>query len=272
MITEQTTTEHTRTHIKLCGMFRNEDIEAVFQVRPDLCGFIVDFPRSHRSVTHQQLIEFCQKLDDMENKANEELSKRVRRVGVFVDESLEKVAYLAKAAALDAIQLHGSEDDFYIAELRNRIIGTDLAVKSKRAPFIIQAFRIRQESDVQHAVMSTADLILLDNGQGSGSTFDWTLVKNVNRPFILAGGLNPNNVAAAVREVQPWGIDMSSGIETNHLKDRNKMRAAIAAVRQADKDRGCISPSNVSMNDANMNTKTIDRSTSSSKKGVAAPT
>lgn len=249
MIAGPTAKERSRTRVKLCGMFRDEDIEAVFEVHPDLCGFIVDFPRSHRSITPQRLIELCQMLDSMESQTGEGSDERIQRVGVFVDEPPEKVAYLVKTAALDAIQLHGSEDDSYIAELRNLITEEGLVPKIKKAPLIIQAFRIRQKSDVQHAVLSTADLILLDNGQGSGSTFDWTLVKNVNRPFILAGGLDPNNVAAAVREVRPWGVDMSSGIETDHLKDRDKMHAAVTAVRQADEDRRCASPPDTRMDD-----------------------
>lgn len=249
MIAGPTAKECSRTRVKLCGIFRDEDIEAVFEVHPDLCGFIVDFPRSHRSVTPERLIELCQMLDSMESQTGEGSTERIQRVGVFVDEPPEKVAYLAKAAALDAIQLHGSEDDSYIAELRNLIAEEDLAPIGKKTPIIIQAFRIRQESDVQQAVLSAADLILLDNGQGSGNTFDWTLVKNVNRPFILAGGLNPNNVAAAVREVRPWGVDMSSGIETDHVKDRDKMHAAVAAVKQADEDRKCASPPDTGMDD-----------------------
>ena len=203
--------------VKLCGMFRDEDVQAVAEARPDLCGFIVDFPKSHRSVTPAQLAGLCDRLLECEPAG-----APVWRVGVFVDEPMEQLVRIVDAGCIDLVQLHGSEDAAYIDELRHRTgVG------------IIQAFRIRSAADAAAAEASAADLVLLDNGQGTGEGFDWSLVASVGRPFMLAGGLGPENVAQAIEEVRPWGVDMSSGIETEKLKDPAKMAAAVAAVRKA---------------------------------------
>lgn len=203
--------------VKLCGMFRDEDVQAVAEARPDLCGFIVDFPKSHRSVTPAQLAGLCDRLLECEPAG-----APIWRVGVFVDEPMEQLVRIVDAGCIDLVQLHGSEDAAYIDELRDRTgVG------------IIQAFRIRSAADAAAAEASAADLVLLDNGQGTGEGFDWSLVASVGRPFMLAGGLGPENVAQAIEEVRPWGVDMSSGIETEKRKDPAKMAAAVAAVRKA---------------------------------------
>ena len=203
--------------VKLCGMFRDEDVQAVAEARPDLCGFIVDFPKSHRNVTPAQLAGLCDRLLECEPAG-----APVWRVGVFVDEPMEQLVRIVDAGCIDLVQLHGNEDAAYIDELRHRTgVG------------IIQAFRIRSAADAAAAEASAADLVLLDNGQGTGEGFDWSLVASVGRPFMLAGGLGPENVAQAIEEVRPWGVDMSSGIETEKRKDPAKMAAAVAAVRKA---------------------------------------
>ena len=203
--------------VKLCGMFRDADAQAVAEARPDMCGFIVDFPKSHRSVTPAQLAGLCDRLLECEPAG-----APIWRVGVFVDEPMEQLVRIVDAGCIDLVQLHGSEDAAYIDELRDRTgVG------------IIQAFRIRSAADAAAAEASAADLVLLDNGQGTGEGFDWSLVASVGRPFMLAGGLGPENVAQAIEEVRPWGVDMSSGIETEKRKDPAKMAAAVAAVRKA---------------------------------------
>ncbi len=203
--------------VKLCGMFREVDVQAVAEAQPDLCGFIVDFPKSHRSVTPAQLAGLCDHLLECEPAA-----APIWRVGVFVDEPMGQLVRIVESGCIDLVQLHGNESAAYVDELRNRTgIG------------ILQAFRIRSAADVAAAETSAADLVLLDNGQGTGEGFDWSLVASVGRPFMLAGGLGPENVAQAVREVRPWGVDMSSGIETEKLKDPAKMAAAVAAARGA---------------------------------------
>jgi len=198
------------TKIKLCGMFRSEDIAAVNEAHPDFCGFIVDCPRSKRNVSPEQAAELTSGLDSA-----------IQAVGVFVDELVEVVASLAKSS-LSAVQLHGHEDEEYIRELRKLV---DVP--------IWKAFKIRSAEDLSAARKSTADRVLLDSGAGSGRIFDWSLLQDVGRPYVLAGGLGPENVARAVELLHPWAVDMSSGIECDGVKDPAKMRAAVAAVRNA---------------------------------------
>lgn len=196
------------TRVKLCGMSREQDIEAVNREFPDLCGFIVDVPKSRRNVSHEQL----ERLVSL-------LSPVIPAVGVFVDQPVEAVAKLANEV-VDVVQLHGHEDAAYIERLRKL---TDVP--------IIQAFRVHSSDDVERANASTADLVLLDSGAGSGRQFDWSLLAGVRRPYLLAGGLDPHNVSDAVATLHPWGVDMSSGIETDGVKDPRKMHDAVAAVR-----------------------------------------
>lgn len=200
-----------KTRVKLCGMFRPEDIRAVNDVRPDYVGFVINVARSHRSVSPKELATLSPLVD-----------AGIRRVGVFVNEPPESIARLYEERLIDICQLHGSEDEGYLSHLR------------EVCPVpIIQAFCVRSSEDVSRAQASTANLVLLDGGQGGGKTFDWSLLEDIERPFMLAGGLGPVNVARTIVAFRPWGVDMSSGIETDRIKDVTKMRAAIAAVRGA---------------------------------------
>lgn len=211
------TRQHQGTLVKLCGLHRPEDVAAANAAAPDLVGFVVDFPRSHRNVPAADLPVLSAGVDPA-----------IVRVGVFVDEDPASVAALVAAGAIDACQLHGHEDEAYLARLR-----AELAAAGVPDAPVIQAFRVRSAEDVSRAQASGADVILLDNGQGTGQRFDWSLVSGVGRPFVLAGGLDPNNVAEAIAATHPLAVDMSSGVETDGTKDQAKMRAAAAAVRSA---------------------------------------
>ena len=178
---------------------------------------MIDFPRSHRSVPVTQLLPLATRIDSA-----------IIRVGVFVDEDPGLVAALVADNAIDVCQLHGREDEYYISRLH-----AELDVAGVPDAPILQAFRVRTQADVLRAESSCADAILLDNGQGTGKRFDWSLVAHARRPFVLAGGLNPDNVAEAIAATRPLAVDMSSGVETDGKKDADKMRAAVAAVRSA---------------------------------------
>ena len=206
--------------VKLCGMFRPEDIDALAAMAaagaaPDMVGFIVDFPRSHRSVAPEQLAALTA-------RAAAGAAVAPWRVGVFVDKPAAQVARIAAGCGLDLVQLHGHETAADVRALQAAAPGLG----------IVQAFRVRSAEDVARACESPADMILLDSGQGSGETFDWSLAAAATRPFMLAGGLGPDNVARAIEQVRPWCVDMSSGIETDKLKDPGKMEAAVTAVRR----------------------------------------
>ena len=199
------------TKIKICGLYRPCDVEYVNQARPDYCGFVINFPPSHRNLTHDQVREL---------RAG--LSLWVTPVGVFVNRPVEEVAALLKDGTIAIAQLHGREDDAYIAALRELAPGRE----------IWKAFKVRNPAGLAAANVSAADLVLLDNGYGTGETFDWSLTAGLNRPFLLAGGLTPGNIPDAIRQLHPAGLDISSGVETDQKKDFNKIQAAVAAARK----------------------------------------
>lgn len=205
------------TKIKICGLYCPCDVDYVNQAQPDWCGFIINFPKSHRNLTPNQVREL---------RAG--LSRRVTPVGVFVDRPVEEVAALLNDGTIAVAQLHGHEDDAYIAQLRSQVTGHHLWPKLE----IWKAFKIRSAADLGAANSSTADMVLLDNGYGTGQTFDWSLAGGVKRPFLLAGGLTPDNIPDAIRQLHPAGLDISSGVETDQKKDPAKILAAVAAARK----------------------------------------
>ena len=202
------------TKIKLCGMTCPADIAAANRLKPDYVGFVFA-QKSRRCVTP----ETAAKLRAL-------LAPEIRAVGVFVNAAPEQVAALLEQDVLDAAQLHGQEDEAYLADLRNRT----------KKP-LIRAFRVETAQDLAAAMHSTADCVLLDSGTGgTGKAFDWTLLEHFGREYFLAGGLNAENVAQAVRRLAPFGVDVSSGIETNGRKDADKMAAFVAAVRNTERN------------------------------------
>ncbi|MCD8375299.1 MAG: phosphoribosylanthranilate isomerase [Oscillospiraceae bacterium] len=200
------------TKIKICGLSREADIAYVNEAKPDYCGFIIDFPKSHRSVSPARVRELVGALD-----------AGIAPVGVFVNAAPELVADMLRDGTLALAQLHGGEDEDYISRLRRL---TDKP--------LIKAFKIKSAADLPPAAACSADYVLLDSGAGSGETFDWSLLRGFPRPFFLAGGLGPENLRRAIAEVQPMAVDMSSGVETDKIKDREKILAAVAAVRESE--------------------------------------
>lgn len=200
------------TKAKLCGLSRTCDLIAANRLKPDYIGFV--FARkSKRYVSPSRAREL-----------KSALCGNIQAVGVFVNEPVENVASLLCEGIIDVAQLHGKEDEAYITSLR--------ALTDRP---IIQAFRIDTAEDVAKANNSSADFVLLDSGAGgTGTVFDWQLLRGVTRPYFLAGGLNPENVEEAVRTLRPYGVDVSSGIETEGYKDEKKMSAFLAAVKRGN--------------------------------------
>ena len=199
------------TKIKMCGLSRTEDIEAANSIKPDYIGFVFA-EISKRRVSALEASKLKSKLDS-----------EIKAVGVFLDDKLDFVASMLNLGIVDVVQLHGSENEEYIEKVRE--------ITNKP---IIKAFIIRSKEDVERAEKSTADYILLDGGKGEGKVFDWSLLKAIKRPFFLAGGLNPDNAADAVKALKPYAVDVSTGIETDGVKDREKMAAFANAVRKAE--------------------------------------
>ena len=198
--------------IKLCGLTRPCDIEAVNELQPDYVGFVFA-KKSRRYVSPEKAEEL---------KAM--LAPGIQAVGVFVNEEPEQIVSLLEAGIIDVAQLHGQEDEREIRRLREL---TDHP--------LIQAFRIDTEQDVERANASTADYVLLDSGAGgTGTVFDWDLLQAIRRPYFLAGGLDTENLGTVKAKLNPNGIDVSSGIETDGYKDKEKMTAFVAAARKED--------------------------------------
>lgn len=201
------------TKIKLCGMFRECDIEYVNEAKPDYIGFIVMFPKSHRNIDLETAL-----------RLKSRLSPEIKSVAVSVNAPVKLFAEFAKRGAAELLQCHGDEDADYIARLREL---TDVP--------IIKAVKVTKAADIEAAQKLGADYLLLDSGTGSGVTFDHSLIdpQKIRVPFFLAGGLTPENIGQAVREIRSYGVDLSSGIETDKLKDREKILAAVREVRNA---------------------------------------
>ena len=192
--------------IKFCGLFREEDIEYVNKLNPDYIGFV--FAKSKRQITKDKAI-------NLKNK----LKPYIKVVGVFVDEDIEKIIDLLSNGIIDITQLHGTEREEDIK-----------AIKEKTKKQVIKAIRVTSSKDIEIWKDSCADFLLLDNGQGTGKTFDWNNIKKLNRPFFLAGGLSIDNIKEAIEKVSPMAIDISSGIESNGVKDYEKMKEVMKIV------------------------------------------
>ena len=196
--------------IKFCGIRRLEDVRAVNKTLPDLAGFILVKGRK-RYISSEKVRELRRELDPS-----------IKVVGVFVDEDIEEVKRLLTEGIIDIAQLHGNESGEYIRELK---ASTEAAV--------IKAIGIRNADDIRKAEDSPADLVIVDSpGGGTGNTFDWDLLQKIKRPYILAGGINSENIEEAIERLHPYGVDISSGIETDGFKDENKMTAFMALIKK----------------------------------------
>ena len=195
--------------IKICGLFRSEDIAYVNEILPDYAGFIINFPKSHRNLSVDEVAALTK-----------QLHPAIRSVGVFVDEGDEVVINLLRRDVIDIAQLHGNESDAVIRHIQ----------RETNKP-VIKAFTIRSKGDIERANASAADWILLDYGKGEGKTFDWTLLDGVEREYFLAGGITIDNLPQVLTEIGPWAVDLSSGVETDRLKDFDKIREVVTVVR-----------------------------------------
>lgn len=214
--------------VKMCGISKVETIPAVVEAKPDYMGLV--FAPSKRQVTVDQAKILVEELhrgyakkygSDTEHDKND----TIKTVGVFVNETVDNLVTIANEANLDAVQLHGDEDEAFIQSLKER---TNVEVW--------KAIQIRTAADTEKWIDSSADMLLFDayhkdERGGTGEVFDWSSLDAFERPFMLAGGIDSTNVARAIRTVRPYGIDISSGIETNGVKDDEKITAFTKIVK-----------------------------------------
>lgn len=197
------------TKIKLCGLRRSEDILVANELKPDYIGFVFA-KKSRRYVSPSE----AYRLKSM-------LAPGIEAVGVFVDESVDTVYEYLSRGIIDIAQLHGHEDDDYIRKLK--------ALTNKP---VIKALKVESKEDIEVANQSAADMVLLDGGSGDGKTWEWSLIKCIKRPYFLAGGLDESNIEEAVNVLKPYAVDVSSGIETDGVKDSDKMKRFVEKVRK----------------------------------------
>lgn len=220
-VVSQATSTRYGAKIKFCGLTRECEIVQANELLVDYVGFVFE-PKSKRYVNTERAKFLKSKLNPA-----------IEAVGVFVDAEPSYIVDLYRAGIIDVVQLHGHEDESYIKRLRQMLDQVDR--KNKQAfiscPRIFKAFSVHSEADVLAAQASSADLVLLDAGMGgTGRRFDWELVSRNTRSFILAGGLTPDNVVSALTVLHPFGVDVSSGIESAGVKDLEKMRAFVVNV------------------------------------------
>lgn len=193
--------------IKICGLRRQEDICYVNKLKPDYGGFILSagFRRSIDINTLRELVG--------------NISQDIVKIGVFVDEPIDNVNRIIADGLIDIAQLHGNENADYCKKIKAPVIKVLKPDTFSRAdeyePFV--------------------DYYMFDSGTGSGELFDWNKIPKTERPFFLAGGLNSDNLTAAIKNINPYAVDMSSSVETDGIKDFNKIKEVILIVRGAEK-------------------------------------
>jgi phosphoribosylanthranilate isomerase len=197
--------------IKICGLKREEDVSFVNAAKPDYAGFV--FAGVKRKIDFNTAAKFRYLLDD-----------KVQSVGVFVNDKIDNIVNLCEDKTINLVQLHGGEGESYICRLKERI----------KNP-IVKVVRVK---DKIYSVVTKADFVLFDTYSsseceygGSGKVFDWDLLKEYRKPFFLAGGLNKGNIVAAVKKMNPYCVDLSSGVEKNGVKDLNEIVEMVKILR-----------------------------------------
>ncbi len=197
--------------IKFCGLYQDAHIAYANEIKPDYVGFVL-WNKSRRYVTADKARELRNQLDS-----------GIQVVGVFVDEDIDRIIDLYQSGIIDVAQLHGAEDDTYIKRLQE--IGIP----------VIKAYVVSNNSDIiVQAQNSIADYVLFDAGKGDGKTFDWELLRDFDRDYFLAGGLNLSNIREVTQNIKPFAVDVSSGIETDGEKDRFKMEQFARVIRDVE--------------------------------------
>lgn len=199
-----------KTKIKICGLKRIEDVISVNVAEPDYCGFIFNVSGSRRSIGAEQL-----------NILVDMLNPEIVPIGVFVNEKTDVILRIVRESGIRMVQLHGQEN--------GEIIHT---IQSKVQVPVIKAVSVRSKGDVRSAVLSPADYLLFECGEGgTGQTFDWNLLEDIPRPYFMAGGIGTHNMEEVLRRFSPFALDVNSSVETDGQKDGKKILAAVRMLR-----------------------------------------
>jgi phosphoribosylanthranilate isomerase len=219
--------------IKICGLFRDEDIAYANEARPDYIGFV--FAQSRRNISPVRAARLRRRLLD-----------DIVSVGVFVNTPIGDIAALYHDGVISAAQLHGDEDDAYIVRLRE-------AAGDEQKPILIIKTIKSAQLESGKTISSNSDYYLFDSGAGGGKTFNWDILNSQCRPphtgeqesprrrardspgkpWFLAGGIDLGNIEKAIA-LKPFALDISSGAETDGIKDRKKIIQLTTIVRKAN--------------------------------------
>lgn len=211
--------------IKICGLKRVEDVDYVNQYHPELAGFI--FAGKKRKIDYDTAVRLKERLDSS-----------IMAVGVFVNEDVDYIAELVFGHIIDIVQLHGDEDEDYIQRLR-QVLGQKGTIFSEIP--LIKAVRVQNTGQVLAAEKLPVDYLLLDAFQpgeygGSGKTFDYKLIPHLSKPYLLAGGIDSDNVIKIIANLRnrniplPFCVDVSSSVETDGCKDQEKISEIVSVV------------------------------------------
>ena len=199
--------------IKICGLRSLQDAASVNAVLPDFVGFVFVKGRK-RYVEPETAAEIKAALKPV-----------IQTVGVFLDEDRDEVVNILNSGVIDIAQLHGNESEEYIAYVRE-----------KSGKPVINVLNLKNAENLSESIkrleQSCADYIMLDAGAGEGRMFDLSLAQNLERPFIIAGGLDERNVSDVIKALRPFAVDVSSGVESAGIKDPRKIRRFVETVRK----------------------------------------
>lgn len=193
-----------RVRVKICGITSKKDAVMVSALGADAIGFV--FAKSKRKITPEKAKAIIK-----------ELPPFITTVGIFVDEEIKEINRIAEFTSLDAVQLHGNESREYCEKVNRKVIKGIKVTKNDTKDSLINKIKSYSVS-----------AFILDPGKGSGKTFNWDIARKIEKPIIIAGGLNPENVAEAVEKLDPYGVDVSTGVEKNYgIKDEEKVEKFI---------------------------------------------
>lgn len=204
--------------IKICGIYRKEDIDIINLLKPDYIGFILNYTRSHRYIDMEraEILKSC-------------LDRDIEAVGVFVDARIEDIETYVHKGIIDRIQLHGNEDEEYIKKLQQR---TDMP--------LIKAFRIKDKKDIDKAFSSICDDILIDTGMGEGKEHSLEHIRYIKecmekypkKQVFLAGGIRVDMIPKIAKIADFYAYDVSSSVESERIKDEKKIAKVIEEIRK----------------------------------------